>query len=198
MSPQQVITSQPVIVSADSASFADLERYLLETVRQRFLKDGQLSVFDFFCIVIWKANRAKSKIAKKLLAQGHGSLEEAIHRLTGDLAKAKTDEQRLKCLLEDWHLRLPMASAILAVLYPDKFTVYDVRVTEVLGRFKHLAEVKPFSKLWAGYGKFLKAVEAATPGATTWRERDHRLWGESFARQLRLDIKAGMPARDGA
>lgn len=197
MSAQQDFTTQPVIVSADSASFADLECYLLETVRQRFLSDRQLSVFDFFCIVIWKANRAKSKIAKKLLAKGPGNLEVTIHRLTREVADAKSDEQRLSCLIRNWDFRLPMASAILAVLYPDKFTVYDVRVTEVLGKFKHLAEVKPFAKLWAGYVDFLKAVEDATPGATTWRERDHRLWGESFARQLQVDIKAGMPARGG-
>jgi hypothetical protein len=187
--------NKPVLIPASSKAFSDLERYLLNTVRPRFLKAGKLSAFDFFCIVIWKANRAKSKVAAKLLERGAGDLEATVSKLTQELAKAKTDEQRLHCLIEDWKLRLPMASAILAVLYPDTFTVYDVRVTDVLGRFKYIADIKPFSSLWARYQEFCNAVAEATPGAATWRERDHILWGESFARQLREDIRAGFPAR---
>lgn len=186
---------QSTVVPASSKAFADLERHLLDTVRPRFLEAGRLGAFDFFCIVIWKANRAKSKVATRLLERGAGDLETTVSTLTRELASAKTDEQRLRCLIENWKLRLPMASAILAVLYPDTFTVYDVRVTDVLGRFKYLADIKPFASLWAGYTEFRNAVAEAIPSATTWRERDHMLWGESFARQLREDIRTGFPAR---
>lgn len=44
-----------------------LEQYLFDVVSARFQTVGTLSAFDFFCIVIWKANRAKSKVAKRLL-----------------------------------------------------------------------------------------------------------------------------------
>jgi hypothetical protein len=59
----------------DYVAIYDQETYLFETVHSRFHEQGFLSAFDFFCIIIWKANRAKSKIAKRLLAKGHDSLE---------------------------------------------------------------------------------------------------------------------------
>jgi hypothetical protein len=42
------------------------EFYLLDIEEPRFKRQGYLDAFDFFRIVLWKANRAKSKIAKKL------------------------------------------------------------------------------------------------------------------------------------
>ena len=51
----------------DHLAYYDLEAYLFGTVGPRFLNDGRLNAFDFFSIVIWKANRAKSKIARRLL-----------------------------------------------------------------------------------------------------------------------------------
>ena len=34
--------------------------------------------------------------------------------------------------MRDWKLRLPTASAVLTVLYPEDFTVYDQRVCKML------------------------------------------------------------------
>ena len=44
-----------------------LECYLECTVKARFHQNKELDAFDFFCIVIWKANRAKSKVTKRIL-----------------------------------------------------------------------------------------------------------------------------------
>jgi hypothetical protein len=51
----------------DFRTYYDLETYLFETVSPRFAEEHSLTAFDFFCIVIWKANRAKSKIARRLV-----------------------------------------------------------------------------------------------------------------------------------
>ena len=53
----------------DYLRYYDLETYLFEDVRRRFHAERSLSAFDFFSIVIWKANRAKSKIAHRLLSK---------------------------------------------------------------------------------------------------------------------------------
>jgi len=45
----------------DYLEYYDLERYLFENVHQRFHLEHSLGAFDFFSIVIWKANRAKSQ-----------------------------------------------------------------------------------------------------------------------------------------
>jgi len=43
-----------------------IENYLFDEVHKNFHKNGYLNAFDFFCIVIWKANRVKSIIAGNL------------------------------------------------------------------------------------------------------------------------------------
>lgn len=179
----------------DYRRYYDLESYLLHTVRPRFQKQGCLSAADFFCIVIWKANRAKSKIAKKLLKHHPGNLDGAVRALTGGLAKQSTPKERLRFLFEDWEFSLPMASAILTVLYPDEFTMYDWRVCGALGDdkrdFHRLGNIANFERLWEGYQAFKRAVEEAGPDGLTLREKDRYLWGKSFHDQLISDVERG-------
>lgn len=174
----------------DYSKYHDLEGYLFGEVRQRFQRDKQLSAFDFFCIVIWKANRSKSKVARRLLACGHPDLDSAVRGLTRDVYRAADSKQRLAILIENWGFRLPMASAILTVLYPDDFTVYDVRVCEALGDFAD-AQDKKFAELWNRYEKYIERVRNEVPSKMTLREKDRYLWGKSFESQLKSDINSG-------
>ena len=173
----------------DYRQFYDLEAYLFDAVGPRFRQEGSLGAFDFFCIVIWKANRAKSRVARRLLACGCADLESAVRALTSELARQPTPRERLRCLMCKWGFRLPMASAILTVLYPEEFSVYDQRVCSSLGRFAHLSELTSFDALWDGYQEFLCAVRQATPGGLTLRERDRYLWGKAFHEQLSTDLE---------
>ena len=174
---------------------SNLEGYLLEQVRPNFLRIGFLSASEFFCIVIWKANRAKSKIAKKLLRDsGFKSLDEAVRKLTEDVAQAGTAEARMKVLVGKWRFALPMASAILTILYPEEFTVYDVRVAGVIDKehqtnLVQLGNRKTFARLWSGYEEYVDWVKKAAPSAISLREKDHHLWGKSFFLQLQRDIQ---------
>ncbi len=79
----------------DYGQFHTLDTYLFDTVHKRFRDQGYLSAFDFFCIVVWKANRAKSKIAKRLLEQSKcQDLDTAVRRLTEGIADRMPDELR--------------------------------------------------------------------------------------------------------
>lgn len=144
-----------------------LEKYLFEDVSPRFAETSQLSAFDFFCIVIWKANRAKSKIAKRLLAKGFTDVTEAVAALVDDLVTAarKSDsiKERLRVLMTAWGFPLPMASAVLTVLYPDDFTVYDVRVCNSLNAFHDAQYKTSFESAWTGYSAYLARVRASAP-----------------------------------
>jgi hypothetical protein len=175
-----------------------LEAYLFGEVTERFRKDGTLSAFDFFCFVIWKANRSKSKVAARLRGKGHPSLAAAVEALLRGVGSAPDNRGRLRVLIEDWGFRLPMASAILTVLYPGEFTVYDVRVCDVLGDFTDAQYKTQFVALWGRYSEYVEAVRATAPGELTLREKDRYLWGRSFAEQLDRDIVAGFqrPAVD--
>jgi hypothetical protein len=167
------------------------EEYLFNDVSKRFHEDGYLTAFDFFCIVIWKANRAKSKIADRLLAQEPKDLDSAVKALTSAIYNAKEPKERLQIIMdkEKWKFRLPMASAVLTVLYPDEFTIYDVRVCETLNAFKDLQNKTQFEDVWSGYQDFVKRVKNEASEQTTLRNKDRLLWGKSFASQLEKDIE---------
>src|SRR6266849_5418649 len=108
--------------------YYNLEDYLFTEVTNAFRDRGYLTPEEFFSIVIWKANHAKGRIKAKL-TKGRKDLGTAVKDLTTQVHKAASDEERLRVLLsKDWRFCLAMASAILTVLYPDRFTVYDVRV----------------------------------------------------------------------
>jgi len=44
----------------------NIERYLFEQVHPRFRNEGTLEPFDFFAIVVWKSNRARTKVKRGL------------------------------------------------------------------------------------------------------------------------------------
>jgi hypothetical protein len=178
----------------DYAKYYNLEAYLLGDVAAHFKNGGCLNIFDFFCIVIWKANRAKSKIAKRLKDHHKESLESAVRALTSEMAQAASPRERLKVLIDGWGFRLPMSSVILSVLYPADFTVYDVRVCDQLKRF-HNIQNKQFDDLWTEYLKYLRAVHASAPNIPDLRDKDRRLWGKSFFDQLEADVRSEFPVK---
>lgn len=175
----------------DGLRYYHLETYLFEDVHLRFQSGGSLSAFDFFSIVVWKANRSKSRVARRLLAkapEGAADLDAIVRHLTQSLFDAPNHRERLRILLDDWGFLLPMATAVLTVLWPDFFTVYDIRACEQLGGHHELAGWSGFDRIWSGYERFRGAVLAAGPDGASLRDRDRYLWGTSSAQQLQKDI----------
>lgn len=165
----------------DYKKFYNLEEYLFQDVGSRFREMGVLSVEDFFCIVIWKANRAKTNIKKKLFK--NTTLEKSVKNIADGLFQAKTAEEKLEFMIKKWGFGLPMATAILSVLYPTEFTVYDYRVRQQLG-LKDIYSVKKYFK------DFLPAVKKyAESKNKTLRETDKEIWGKSFYDDLQKLIK---------
>lgn len=172
--------------------YYSLESYLFEDISRRFHADHLIGAFDFFSIVIWKANRAKSKIAHKLLIRdpmGRQDLEAIVRDLTCSLYDASDHKERLRLLIKDWGFALPMASAILSVLWPDDFTVYDTRVCDQLGKFHNLYNWTDFDKIWEGYLEFKASVTARSPHGLSLRDQDRYLWGKAVIEQLQSDIE---------
>jgi hypothetical protein len=180
-----------------------LENYLFSKVSARFGQTRTLSTFDFFCIVIWKAKRAKSKVSRRLLDVGF-VLPSAVAELTRDVGKFPEPKERLRVLIQKWRFRLPMASAILTVLYPEEFTVYDARVCETMGDFASLSPSRVnFESLWEGYTRFVDRVQTVGLAGLSLRDKDRWLWGKSVAEQLTRDIetrfaKARVDVKDDA
>jgi hypothetical protein len=165
-------------------NYYNLEDYLFTEVTTSFRDRGYLTPEEFFSIVIWKANRAKSRIKRKLLAQGN-DLASAVKNLTQELNNAASDRHRLSILLNTWHLALPMATAILTVLYPDRFTVYDIRARQQLG-FNDFAGRK--DQIDRYFDEFLPKVVAISQ-AKTLRDKDRYLWGKSAYEDLQAFLR---------
>lgn len=90
--------------------------------------------------------------------------------------------------MSDWGFRLATASAILTVLYPDRFTIYDVRVCGQLNAFEDLKARRFSISLWDHYEKFKKKAIAHAPQGLTLREVDHYHWGNSWHRDALTTI----------
>jgi len=169
--------------------FYNLENYLFCDVSKKFKKQGYIDAFDFFCIIIWKANRAKSKIAKKLKGKYQEKhLKDIVVRLTKEINNTKKSRDKLYLLLEDWNFSLPMASAILTVLYPNEFTVYDIRVCNVLNKFHKLRNKIKTENIIDGYFEYLKHIKNIYPKLSL-RDKDRNLWAKSFYEDLKWDIE---------
>jgi len=182
---------------AEYLKYYNREDYLFDDVSKRFRRDKDLTAFDFFCIIIWKANRAKSTVAKSLLKigreQGYKTLDAVVKALTGDIHKESEAKKRLEVLMGKWKLKLPMASAVLTVLYPEEFTIYDVRVCKELKNFESTKNQKPFDKLWESYEEYIKCVKSTVGENLSLRDKDRWLFGRSFAEQLEKDIENKFP-----
>ena len=187
----RIMDEKPEITDGGYRSFYDLNEYLFKDLTRKFQDQGSLDACDFFCIIIWKANRAKSKIANKLLKK-FNSLEVASRTITSTLHNENmSDNERFKYLL-DIGFRLPMLSAILTVLYPDRFTVYDYRICShpEMAEFTKLEYMTKDSQLyWNLYQDYIAAVIENTPSWMTLRQKDQYLWGKSFALQVKSDIE---------
>jgi len=82
-----------------------------------------------------------------------------------------------------------------SILWPDEFTVYDVRVCGELPGFDNLDNLGSFDKKWARYCEYRNAVRAAVPQKESLRDKDRCLWAQSAIRQLNEDIEAGFTRR---
>lgn len=162
-----------------------LEKYLFGEVRNNFKRNQCLSPEEFFCIVIWKRNASKTKIKR-----GIKTINKTVHTITSDIYKAKGRKQKLKILTSIPNVGIAIASAILTVLYPKDFTVYDYHVLGEINKGKKEEEkIKDFSyskNMISEYFKFLNEVKKIAKSKNlSLRDADRYLWGRSFYQDLK-------------
>lgn len=103
----------------------DTEKYLFEVISPKVKKSGYLSFNDFYQICMWKSARPKKRYLNN---------KESIESVT-KRALLETDEgRRIKILCELDGVGIATASAILTIIYPEKYAVIDVRDLEELNK----------------------------------------------------------------
>src|SRR6266851_2030352 len=96
--------------SMNYLKYYNLEDYLFTDVTNAFRDRGYLTPGEFFSIVIWKANRSKTSIKRKLAKRGK-NLAAAVQDLTMQIHQAASDEERLRIFLsKDWAFGMAMGT----------------------------------------------------------------------------------------
>lgn len=167
--------------------YANIEANLFPRIRERFEIDGSLDPIDLYAILAWKANRATGKHLKRL--EGAENFRLLAVKLGNALFEAKDSESRLSVVMsEPFKFRLPTATSILMVLFPNDFTVYDVRVCDSIGGFHGLKAHRYTKRLFPAYQRFKAEVIDKAPAGVSLREADHYHWGRSWLEGARKAV----------
>jgi hypothetical protein len=135
------------------------------------IRNGDYSLANLEAIVRWKSERAVHYLI--------GNSNEKIRRALSVAASPNsTTDSAVSALLELHGVDISLASAILAAVYPERYTVLDYRTLEALGHARH--DVRFYEE----YVAFCKRLaesnivkpQSELPGATPLRTLDRALW----------------------
>jgi len=158
----------------------DLEGYLFKEVSPRFKAEQTLRPYDFFAIVIWKSNRAKTKIRRGLADAG-----KTVGVLMKEVSEAATPLTKVEVLLQIWGIGLAMASAILTVCCPEEFTVLDYRAWKTLQQASVDGLPESYPQSPEAYLAYCRACQTlADRMGLSLRELDRALWAKSWEDDL--------------
>jgi hypothetical protein len=94
------------------------------------IRNGDFALANLEAIVRWKSERAVHYLI--------GNSNEKIRRVLGIVtASDTTTELAVNALMELHGVDIPVASAVLAAIYPELYTALDYRVLEALGHARH-------------------------------------------------------------
>jgi len=135
------------------------------------IRNGDYSLANLEAIVRWK-----SELAVHYLI---GNSDEKIRRVLSVAASPEsTTGAAVRALLELHGIDITLASAIMAAIFPDRYTVLDYRSLEALGHSRHdvhfYEEYLAFCKRLAESN--IVKPQDDLPGATPLRTLDRALW----------------------
>lgn len=106
----------------------DTENYLFKVIGPVVRKRGCFLFDEFYKICMWKSARQKQRYIKN---------KDSIEQISGE-AFAETDERRkMESLCQLDGVSIPTASALLTIVYPEKYAVIDIRCLEMLKKMDY-------------------------------------------------------------
>jgi hypothetical protein len=135
------------------------------------IRKGDFTLANLEAIVRWKSERT----VQYLIANSNEKIRRVLATVT---APGTTTESAVRSLLELQGVDLPVASAILAAIYPERYTVLDYRALEALGHARHdvhfYEEYLAFCKRLAESN--IVQPQSDLPAPTPLRAIDRALW----------------------
>ena len=135
------------------------------------IRNGDFSLTNLEAIVRWKSERVVHYLI--------GNSNEKIKRALSIAASPETStDAAVKALLELHGVDLPVASAILAAIFPERYTVLDFRALEALGHARH--DVRFYEEYLAFCNRLAESnivkPQSDLPAPTPLRTLDRALW----------------------
>lgn len=135
------------------------------------IRNGEYTLANLEAIVRWKSERAVQYVIAN-------SSEKVKRALAVAAAPESSINQAMKALFELHGVDLPVASAILAAIFPERYTVLDFRSLEALGHARHDVQ---FYEEYLTFCKRLADSEVVKPqgdlpAPTPLRALDRALW----------------------
>jgi hypothetical protein len=135
------------------------------------IRNGDYTLANLEAIVRWKSER----VVHYLIANSNEKIKRALAVAASPEAST---EAAVQALLELHGVDIPVASAILAAIYPERYTVLDFRALEALGHARH--DVK-FYEEYLDFCKRLAesnivTAQSGLPAPTPLRTLDRALW----------------------
>lgn len=162
----------------------DLEKQLFGEINRNFKKNKTLSDEEFFKIIIWKSNRAKGKVLAEIKKSN-----KSVKQIMRDVYNTKALDGKIKILTRIKGIGLSIASAILTVCYPNKFTILDYRVWNILLKDKKV-KYKNLPTLTLKYLDYVNICKNyAKKLKLSLRDFDRVMWGRSFYEDLKKFLK---------
>lgn len=103
----------------------DIEKHLFNVVGLKASQRGYLTFEEFYKICMWKSVRQKQKYIS-------AKNRERIEKVTRDAFAEQDEREKIQKLCELNGVGIPTASAILSVVFPEKYAVIDIRCLEIL------------------------------------------------------------------
>jgi hypothetical protein len=135
------------------------------------IREGDFSLANLEAIVRWKSEPAVHYLI--------GNSNEKIRRvLAVAAAPGASTEAAVKALLELHGVDIFVASAVLAAIFPERYTVLDYRALEALGHARH--DVRFYEEYLAFCNRLAESnivkPQSGLPAPTPLRTLDRALW----------------------
>lgn len=141
------------------------EEYLFNFIGPQIKKRGFVNFQEFYKICMWKSVRQKHNylVNKKI-----------VERVTREVFKENDERKKMDGLCQLKGVGIPMASAILTIVFPNKYAVIDVRCIEMLNKLNLTIKKHITLNVWLEYLKIIRNL--AKDNGLTPREIDKILF----------------------
>jgi len=135
------------------------------------IRNGDFSLANLEAIVRWKSERA----VQVLICNSNEKIRQV---LAVAAAPESSTEAAVKALLELHGVDIAVASAVLAAIFPERYTVLDYRTLEALGHARH--DVRFYEEYLAFCKRLAESnivrPQSELPAPTPLRTLDRALW----------------------